>query len=151
MSQVFAVTSGKGGVGKSTVSVGLAYAFLKLNKKVLLVDMDEGLRCLDLMLGVDKSAVFDLSDILMGKEIDDAVYKVDGANGLYLIPAPAQIGKIDAFAFSVFAENAAAHFRFSCGNGLFALRLFAERNAVFNGCGARSRFGKGRGCGKLKA
>lgn len=63
--------------------------------------MDEGLRCLDLMLGVDKSAVFDLSDILMGKEIDDAVYKVDGANGLYLIPAPAQIGKIDAFAFSV--------------------------------------------------
>ena len=108
MSQVFAVTSGKGGVGKSTVSVGLAYAFLKLNKKVLIVDMDEGLRCLDLMLGVDKSAVFDLSDILMGKEIDDAVYKVDGANGLYLIPAPAQIGKIDAFAFSVFAENAAA-------------------------------------------
>lgn len=107
MGQVFAVTSGKGGVGKSTVCVGLAYAFLKLNKKVLLVDMDEGLRCLDLMLGVDKSAVFDLSDILMGRETEDAVYKVDGADGLYLIPAPAEIGKIDAFGFSAFAKNVA--------------------------------------------
>lgn len=107
MGQVYAVTSGKGGVGKSTVAVGLASAFVQLGKKVLLVDMDEGLRCLDLMLGVDKSTVFDLSDILMGKEIDDAVYSVDGYNGLYLVPAPADIGKIDAFSFSVFARDAA--------------------------------------------
>ena len=74
MGKVFAVTFGKGGVGKSTVSIGLALAFCAKAKKVLLVDMDEGLRCLDLMLGVDKSTVFDLSDILLGKDIEDAVY-----------------------------------------------------------------------------
>ncbi len=110
MGLVYAVTSGKGGVGKSTVSVGLATAFTKLNKKTLLVDMDEGLRCLDLMLGVDKSAVFDLSDILMGKEIDDAVYKVESTEGLYLIPAPQTVGQIDAFAFTGFAKQAVENY-----------------------------------------
>ena len=40
MGHVYAVTSGKGGVGKSTVAAGLAFAFVKLNKKTLLVDMD---------------------------------------------------------------------------------------------------------------
>ena len=54
MGSIFGVTSGKGGVGKSTCSVGLAYAFSSLGDRVLLVDMDEGLRCLDLLLGVDE-------------------------------------------------------------------------------------------------
>ena len=138
MGQVYAVTSGKGGVGKSTVAVGLASAFVQLGKKVLLVDMDEGLRCLDLMLGVDKSAVFDLSDILMGKEIDDAVYSVDGYNGLYLVPAPADIGKIDAFSFSVFAYSRRIlrhrHIRFSRRYGFFALHGSSRRHA-FSYCG----------------
>lgn len=106
MGRVFAVTSGKGGVGKSTVSVGLALAFCGLGRRVLLVDMDEGLRCLDLMLGVDKSAVFDLSDILLGREINDAVYKVEQHDGLYLVPAPQEIGKIDTFTFTAFAAEA---------------------------------------------
>ena len=75
MGKIFAVTSGKGGVGKSTVSVGLGLAFSHLGQKVLLVDMDEGLRCLDLMLGLDETTVFDLSDILMGKEPEEAIYK----------------------------------------------------------------------------
>lgn len=110
MGQVYAVTSGKGGVGKSTVAVGLAFAFTKLNKKTLLVDMDEGLRCLDLMLGADKSAVFDLSDILLGKDMQDAVYEAERIKGLYLVPAPAETGLIDAFSFSAFARRAAEEF-----------------------------------------
>lgn len=105
MGKVFAVTSGKGGVGKSTVSIGLGLAFTKKGKRVLLVDMDEGLRCLDLMLGVDKTAVFDLADILMGKEIEDALYTCEEAEGLYLIPAPARSGMIDAFSFTNFAKS----------------------------------------------
>lgn len=110
MSQVYAVTSGKGGVGKSTVAVGLAFAFTKLNKKTLLVDMDEGLRCLDLMLGADESAVFDLSDILIGREMSDAVYEAESIKGLYLIPAPSDTGRIDAFSFSGFVKQAAEKF-----------------------------------------
>ena len=73
--KVIAVVSGKGGVGKSTVSAGLAVSFSTLGYKTLVVDMDEGLRCLDLMLGLDKATVFDLSDILMGKEPEEATYQ----------------------------------------------------------------------------
>ncbi|MBQ3817331.1 MAG: AAA family ATPase [Clostridia bacterium] len=105
MGKIFAVTSGKGGVGKSTVSVGLALAFCSKGRKVLLVDMDEGLRCLDLMLGVDKSTVFDLSDVLLGKDLQDAVYKVKNIEGLNLIPAPSNVGLIDTFSFSNFARE----------------------------------------------
>ena len=103
MGKVFAVTSGKGGVGKSTVSVGLGLAFCNKGKKVLLVDMDEGLRCLDLMLGIDKTTVFDLSDIIMGKEPEEATYQSDIVPNLYLIPAPANVGMLDYFSFTNFA------------------------------------------------
>lgn len=106
MGKIFAVTSGKGGVGKSTVSAGLSLAFSGLGHKVLLIDMDEGLRCLDLMLGVDKKIVLDLSDILQGREISDAVYKA--RENLYLIPAPQKIGMIDAYGFANFVNQVKA-------------------------------------------
>lgn len=102
MGKIFAVTSGKGGVGKSTVSVGLGLAFCQKDKKVLLVDMDEGLRCLDLMLGLDKATVFDLSDILMGKEPEEATYQSEIIPNLHLIPAPANVGMLDYFSFTTF-------------------------------------------------
>ncbi len=105
MAKIFAVTSGKGGVGKSTVSVGLSFAFSKMDKKVLLVDMDEGLRCLDIMLGIDSSVVFDLSDILLGKDFTDCIYPCDTCPNLDLIPAPSAIGLIDAFSFSSFVQK----------------------------------------------
>lgn len=110
MGKIFAVTSGKGGVGKSTFSVGLGLAFANKGKNVLLVDMDEGLRCLDLMLGLDSKIVFDLSDILGGREMLDAVYKYDGAEGIFLVPAPAKTGLIDAFSLSQFVAQAKERF-----------------------------------------
>lgn len=108
MGKIFAITSGKGGVGKSTVSAGLSLAFEKQNYKVLLVDMDEGLRCLDLMLGVDEKIVLDLSDVLQGREINDAAYKI--RENLFLIPAPIETGMIDAFNFANFVTQAEALF-----------------------------------------
>ncbi|MBO7243566.1 MAG: P-loop NTPase, partial [Alistipes sp.] len=66
-------TSGKGGTGKSTFSVGLALAFKKMGKSVLMIDMDSGLRCLDLLLGVDENVVFDISDALLGKPLEACV------------------------------------------------------------------------------
>ena len=103
MGKIFAITSGKGGVGKSTVSAGLSLAFENQNQKVLLVDMDEGLRCLDLMLGIDEKIVLDLSDILQGREIDEVTYKVK--ENLFLIPAPQKAGMIDAFSLANFVNQ----------------------------------------------
>ncbi len=110
MGKVFAVTSGKGGVGKSTVSVGLGLAFCNIGKTVLLVDMDEGLRCLDLMLGIDGETVIDLADILTGRELEDALYSCPLHDNLKLIPAPSDIGRIDAYSLAIFAKEAAQEF-----------------------------------------
>lgn len=111
MGRIFAVTSGKGGVGKSTLSAGLALCFCRLGRRVLLVDMDEGLRCLDLMLGVDGNIVFDLADVLMGTaELGDAVSTVPDFPGLSLIPAPAKCGQIDLFSLTGFAGRAQNEF-----------------------------------------
>ena len=100
-----AITSGKGGVGKSTVAIGLANAFCKMGEKVLLVDMDEGLRCLDLMLGVDGETVFDLSDVVEKGNVESALYNVEYISGLSLIPAPQQLGKLDFNKFKTFANS----------------------------------------------
>lgn len=96
MGSVYGVTSGKGGVGKSTIAVGLALAFAHAGKSVLLVDMDEGLRCLDIMLDIDKTSVFDLSDLFDGRSLEDVVYPSPLKKGVFLIPAPSNIGMIDA-------------------------------------------------------
>lgn len=105
MGKVFAVTSGKGGVGKSTVSVGLATAFSKMNQKVLLIDMDEGLRCLDVMLGLEEKVVFDLSDILTTNDITNSIYTVDNNPFLSLIPAPTKMGMINIDLFTAFVQK----------------------------------------------
>lgn len=100
-----ATTSGKGGTGKSTISCGLSIAFSKMGKRVLLVDMDEGLRCLDLLLGIDHKVVFDLADILAGAPISNATYTLPQNQLVSVIPAPSEVGNIDADALSTFAKT----------------------------------------------
>lgn len=105
MGKTIAVTSGKGGTGKSTVSVGLAIAYAEKGKRVLLIDLDEGLRCLDLMLGVDHDLVYDLSDALNGNDWHDSLYGVPQYDNMQLIPAPSELGKIEHDAFAAFLRE----------------------------------------------
>ncbi len=89
MSRVIVLASGKGGTGKSTITVGLAVQLVKLNKRVLLVDSDSGMRGLDLMLGVENDLVYDVSDAVEGGcDTDAAIYAAQNMYGLYLMPAP---------------------------------------------------------------
>lgn len=100
-----ATTSGKGGTGKSTVCAALAMAFAHSGKSVLLVDMDEGLRCLDILLGVDGQVVFDLGDVLCGQPVSDATYTAPANPLINIIPAPINAGSIEKSALCSFAES----------------------------------------------
>lgn len=94
---VIVVTSGKGGVGKSTVCIGIATAFGRNGKTVLLIDTDEGMRCLDSMLGASQSVMLDLSDAQNNPEnYKQAVVGAESADGVFVLAAPSQYGAIDS-------------------------------------------------------
>ncbi|MGN1080648.1 MAG: AAA family ATPase [Acutalibacteraceae bacterium] len=89
MGRVLSVTSGKGGVGKSTVTCGLGTALSRLGFRVLAVDCDSGLRCLDLMLSTSKDSAFNLADVISGEaDISQSAVAVSEAPGLYVLSAP---------------------------------------------------------------
>lgn len=97
MNNVYVVTSGKGGAGKSTVTAFLGIELCKLGKKVLLIDMDEGLRSLDLMLDVSSHTLFDVSDIIKGNcNVNQAIIPVKQCSNLYLLPAPVTVNSLNS-------------------------------------------------------
>ncbi len=88
MSRVVVITSGKGGVGKTTITANLGTALSQLNRKVCLIDADFGLRNLDLLLGLEQRVVYTIIDVLAGEcTIDKALVKDKRSPGLYLLPA----------------------------------------------------------------
>lgn len=92
MGAITVVTSGKGGVGKSTVAAGVGIALARRNRRVLLIDGDAGLPCLDLALGVAEQKVFDIADVICGAATPaQAIYACPWQEGLFLLPAPAQV------------------------------------------------------------
>lgn len=90
MSNIMMVTSGKGGTGKTTVALLLAKALCRHGKNVLLLELDSGLRGMDILLGVSDKVVYDLSDVLLGRcKPAKAITVCDCENGnLHLIAAP---------------------------------------------------------------
>lgn len=92
MTNIILVTSGKGGVGKSTVSAALAMAFASIGRKTAIVELDVGLRGLDLMLGVENKTIYDLGDLLHGRcSVSDALVPIDEEGKLALIAAPSKL------------------------------------------------------------
>jgi len=86
--EVIVVTSGKGGVGKTTTTASLGAALAMRGKRVLVVDADIGLRNLDVILGLENRIVFNLVDVAKGVcKPAQAVIKSKKSNNLYLLPA----------------------------------------------------------------
>lgn len=93
MGKSIVITSGKGGVGKSTAAGNIAAGLAFGGRRVLLVDMDIGLRSLDLMLGAENDVVYDLVDVVQGVcPLEQALYRDRRRENLFLLPASQQTG-----------------------------------------------------------
>lgn len=88
MSEVIVVTSGKGGVGKTTTSANLGTGLALAGKKVAVVDADIGLRNLDVILGLENRVVYNLIDVIEGNcRLKNALIRDKRYENLYLLPA----------------------------------------------------------------
>jgi septum site-determining protein MinD len=86
--RVVVVTSGKGGVGKTTSTAALGAALAQRGQKVVVVDFDVGLRNLDLVLGAERRVVFDLINVIHGvAKLPQALIRDKRLESLYLLPA----------------------------------------------------------------
>ena len=88
MAKVLVVTSGKGGVGKTTSTAAIGAALAKAGKKVVVVDFDVGLRNLDLVMGAERRVVFDLINVVQGvAKLSQALIRDKRLETLWLLPA----------------------------------------------------------------
>lgn len=88
MGEIFVITSGKGGVGKTTTAANIGTGFALSGKKVVLVDADIGLRNLDVVMGLENRIVYDLVDVTEGScRLKQALIRDKRYETLYLLPA----------------------------------------------------------------
>lgn len=87
MSEVIVITSGKGGVGKTTTTANLGVGLAMRNKSVVLIDTDTGLRNLDLLLGLENRIMYDLVDVTEGRvPYKKALVRHKKYESLFLLP-----------------------------------------------------------------
>ncbi|RAX55380.1 septum site-determining protein MinD [Helicobacter sp. 16-1353] len=85
---VITITSGKGGVGKSTATGNLSVGLANRGKKVVAIDFDIGLRNLDMILGLENRIVYDVVDVMEGKcNLNQALINDKRSKNLYFLPA----------------------------------------------------------------
>ena len=89
--RVIAVTSGKGGVGKTSIVANLGYAFTKLGKKVIILDADLGLGNLDVLLGL--APKYNLSHVIMEEKSIEEIL-IDGPGNMKILPASSGIQEL---------------------------------------------------------
>lgn len=88
MSEVIVITSGKGGVGKTTTSANLGTGLAMEGKKVVMIDADIGLRNLDVIMGLENRIVYDLIDVIEGNcRLKQALIRDKRYENLFLMPA----------------------------------------------------------------
>ena len=88
MAKVLVITSGKGGVGKTTTTAALGAALAQAGRKVVVIDFDVGLRNLDLIMGAERRVVFDLINVVQGiAKLSQALIRDKRVETLFLLPA----------------------------------------------------------------
>ena len=158
MGSVIVVTSGKGGTGKTSITGGVGSCLARLGKSVLCIDMDIGLRNLDISLGLSDRALMDFSDVVFGRcSLEKAAVSHPDLPGLSLLTAPMsftpqltqwQVQELLDAAFAAMQHAYAPYSRYHVGacvktkdgklipgvnieNASFGLTNCAERSAIF--------------------
>ena len=88
MARIIVVTSGKGGVGKTTSSAAIATGLAQKGKKTVVIDFDIGLRNLDLIMGCERRVVYDFVNVIQGDAtLNQALIKDKRTENLFILPA----------------------------------------------------------------
>ncbi len=88
MSRAIVFTSGKGGVGKSTLTLGVGRALADIGCRVAIIDTDIGLNNLDVLMGVENKVIYDITDVIENRcRLSQALIADGDGNGLFLLPS----------------------------------------------------------------
>ena len=132
------VTSGKGGTGKTSLTAGVASCLAALGRRVLCIDVDIGLRNLDLTLGMSDRALMDFSDVMEFRcPLTGAAVEQPEIKGLFLLTAPLTAEGLETERFRALVEEAREYFDFvfmdspaGLGEGFQLAKAAADRVIV---------------------
>lgn len=116
LGQVITIASGKGGTGKTSTAANVAVALCAYGEKVLIIDADVGLRCLDIVMGMSDHVLFSYGDVICGRAtLKQAAVTHPIIKNLYLLTAPATFDEKEAFNqknIDAFLKYARRHFSY---------------------------------------